>query len=862
MDDAPLSNDQPEPAGESVAGPNRPRDPGLGPANAVLRAALGDRIPDGPLGPDTVPAAVLALPIDLAIEELVQHAKRCQNLLCPHVPPPLVPYRRMRPDAIRKARDQVHKALWTHSDHELVIWVRKEILREHGELAKEISDGSLLKGDRLGEVLSELGSDGPRLLAAVLWASKFDGPHAEALFRSLVPLAQDGTSRPTRKVVASDDRDYISLKAEHRRLVRDVKEARRTAEQAALDLQVKERTLQRSRHDLEEAQRKYRETAEELDRLQERLRDTEEARQTIERDAERAARVNADLRRDLRIGRDTQRELGVERSDLARQLAVDRRELEHLRLRLNSLPSGAAAVWEFLQAEEERIRTDQTIRSGGAKARADEEWAAHRKLEKTFLDAYPKYREPPPVKIRPKTSLRLVALGGSAEVGRSCYLLELGEHRILVDCGIKPSGSEDLHPELDHLERIDAVILTHAHTDHIGWVPALVRRFPDVDIYCSEGTAALLPVMLEDCRQHYIRKLATVRGRAKYSRNAAVVADEYDEEDMRAVPNLAMTCEFGEEEMLLGDVSIRFYRAGHILGAASVLIEDQSGRRVFFSGDFSSFPQLTVQGASWPEDIGEVDLLVLESTYGKREHHKPLADSRNDLVSFIRQTIETREGSVILASFALGRAQELLKMIATARQAGELPASVPVHVDGMIRRINPIYRKLADFDVAPEDFNEVSGETERNEIALAAQVQPSIIVTTSGMLAGGPVVEYARRLLPDARHRIVLTGYQDEGAPSRALHELAHPGGGPRIVEITDQNGELVHFEAAMPAKDVGLSAHADRAGLIEYAGRIRPAVIALVHGEPVAQEELRFRLLQIHARAEIACGPTELAVP
>jgi Cft2 family RNA processing exonuclease len=861
VEDATQSNDQLEPAGEGAADPNRPRASGLGPVYALLRAVLGDRIPTGPLGPDTVPAKVLELPIRLATEALVNHFKRCRDPRCAYVPARLARYRSMRPDAIRKDPDVVSKVLWLDAGHELVTYVRKQILEGNGDLADEISAGKLLEGDRLGEILAKVGP-GARLLAAVLWASKFNGPHAEALFRSLVPIAEDRPSRDTRKVVSIEDPDSASLKAERRQLVRALNEAKRNAEQGAHDLQVKERMLQRSRHELEEAQRKYRDTAEKLEHLQERLHDTEAARQTIERDAEKATRVNADLRRELRTERVAQRELGLERSDLARQLASERRELEHLKLRLDSLPNGADAVWEFLQAEEERIRTNQAILAGGAKARADEEWAAHRKLEKTFLDAYPKYREPPPVKIRPKTSLRLVALGGSAEVGRSCYLLELGEHRILVDCGIKPSGSEDLSPEIHHLERIDAVILTHAHTDHIGWVPALVRRFPDVAIYCSEGTAALLPVMLEDCRQHYIRKLAIMRGRAKYSRNAAIVAEEYDEEDMHAVSNLAITCNFGEEEILLGDVSVRFYRAGHILGAASVLIEDQSGRRVFFSGDFSSFPQLTVQGASWPEDIGKVDLLVLESTYGKREHHKPLADSRNDLVSFIRETIDTREGSVVLASFALGRAQELLKTIAIARQAGELPASVPVHVDGMIRRINPIYRKLADFDVALEEFNEVSGETERNEIALAAQVQPSIIVTTSGMLTGGPVVEYARRLLPDARHRIVLTGYQDEGAPSSALRELAHPGGGPRIVEIADQNGELVHFEAARPAKEIGLSAHADRAGLIEYAGRLRPAVIALVHGEPAAQEELRFRLSQIHARAEIACGPTELAVP
>lgn len=124
------------------------------------------------------------------------------------------------------------------------------------------------------------------------------------------------------------------------------------------------------------------------------------------------------------------------------------------------------------------------------------------------------------------------------------------------------------------------------------------------------------------------------------------------------------------------------------------------------------------------------------------------------------------------------------------------------------------------------------------------------------------MVEYARRLLPDPRHRIVLAGYQDEGAPSRALRELVHRGGGPRTVEVTSESGELVSFRAAKPAYEVGLSAHADRAGLIEYSKRLQPRAIALVHGEPTAQEQLRSRLLQIHPHAEIVCGPAELEVP
>jgi len=769
----------------------------------------------------------------------------------------------MRPEAVRTKGDQVHKVLWTHPDHELVISVREQVLKEHDQVAKEISTGSLLAGDRLREVLDDLGTDGPHILAAVLWALEFKGPDADALFRSIAPLVQDVTSRQTDRVAAQDDRHVESLEAKLRSAVRDMKEAKRTTDRTLHDLQLNQQKLERSRQELEDARRKQRDTAAELDRAKEVGREADVTIRSLERDGERAAKANADLRRDLKQAQKEQRALDSERSELASQVAAARRTVERLRLDLASVPRGSDAVMAFLRTEENRIQLERSIASGGAKARADLEWTAYRKIESAFLDAHEQYRQPAPARIRKKTSLRLVALGGSGEVGRSCYLVELGKHRILVDCGIKPSATADLHPQIDRLEHIDALLLTHAHTDHIGWVPALIHKFGEIEIYCSEGTAALLPVMLEDGYGHYTRRKLALRELAQRIHNAEGVEEEYDEKDVHDASRFAIRCDFDDEEALpFGDISIRFFRAGHILGAASVLIEDKSGRRIFLSGDFSSFPQLTIPAARWPDDLEEIDLLVLESTYGNR-NHPPLEQSRRELLSFVREVTEVRKGSVILASFGLGRAQELLKLIGTARDQGELSALVPVHVDGMIRRINPIYRKLAQFEFPPEAFNEVSGEAERREIAQRAQDIPSIIVTTSGMLTGGPVVEYARRLLPDARHRIVLTGFQDEGAPSRGLlTDLMGFGRSARMVRVRGEDGEFVEFEAAMPAKEVKLSSHADQAGLVDYAGRLRPKHIALVHGEHDAQEVLRSRLLTVHPQAEICCGPSDLAVP
>ena len=309
------------------------------------------------------------------------------------------------------------------------------------------------------------------------------------------------------------------------------------------------------------------------------------------------------------------------RADLALQLATERRRIENLKLTLAAVPRGSDAVHNFLRDEEQRLEIARTIAAGGDKVRADQDWTLHRKLKSAFLDAYPRYRQPPPIKVRAKTPARFIALGGTAEVGRSCYLVELGKHRIMVDCGIKPGATDDLHPEIDQLDSLDALILTHAHTDHIGWVPAVVRRFPNIGIYCSEATAGLLPVMLDDCYQHYMRKILLQRERAKYIANAAPVQEHYYIGNVQAVPSLVINCPFNQEEGLpFGDASLTFYPAGHILGAASLLLQDASGRRIFFSGDFASFPQLTVGAADWPDEIGDVDLLVLESTYGGRDH--------------------------------------------------------------------------------------------------------------------------------------------------------------------------------------------------------------------------------------------------
>jgi Cft2 family RNA processing exonuclease len=585
---------------------------------------------------------------------------------------------------------------------------------------------------------------------------------------------------------------------------------------------------------------------------------------TLERELERGTAAAQNLRDAMNSAESARKELEQARNRAVRELSLKNRQLDALRAEIAAIPTGADAVHAFLEGEESRIDQDLAILQGGDRSRAEQEHAAYRKLEQAFRAAYPSYIPPRPASLGPRVDLELEILGGGDEVGRSAYALHLGEYTVLVDCGIKIGRKhlDEAVPDLAALDRLDAVVLTHAHTDHLGWLPALVRAFPDVSIYCTTETAELAPIMLDDCYRHHAVNMHRLQVERAHSADSTPIPETYDRDDVAEVEFHLFGCEFGEPVTLpSSEIQLQFLRSGHILGAASALIEG-GGRRVLMSGDISSEPQLTVGTAEWTHaSDGVLDLLVLESTYGGDAMRGPLSQAQEQLIDFVKRTASDG-GSVILPCFGLGRGQEVAMVIARAMEAGDLP-KMPVWIDGMIRSINRVYRDYQPQFQLPDNFIEVQASVERAEVIDQARREPILIVTTSGMLSGGPAVEYAHKLLPEARHRIAFTGYQDEGNPGHELLRLTDGGTGARTVTVTGEEGETVEIRAAAPARKFGLSAHADQQGLLRYAVSMRPQHIALVHGFAQTQQPLEARLKELLPNTEVALGSTShLSLP
>ena len=436
--------------------------------------------------------------------------------------------------------------------------------------------------------------------------------------------------------------------------------------------------------------------------------------------------------------------------------------------------------------------------------------------------------------------VRVTSLGGCREVGRSAFILNTAETRVLVDCGDKP-GAETETPHLRVPEAlgagaqsIDAVVVTHAHLDHSALVPLLFEHGYDGPVYCTEPTRDLMGLLTLD----YIDRAETA-GRTP----------PYGPEQVRETIKHAIPIDYGDVTDIAPDVKLTLHDAGHVLGSAVSHFHIGEGLyNVAFSGDIRYGDTRLFDGAV--NDFPRVETLVLESTYGgNNDYQTDQGDSERKLIDVIDEAYEN-DGKVVIPSFAVGRSQEIMMVLEEAMREGDLP-EMPVHLDGMIWEATAVHTtypeylrddlgdRLFDGDENPflaDQFNNVDGgEAERREIADGG---PCVVLSTSGMVTGGPIMSWLRHLGGEPESTLTFVGYQARETLGRRIQN----GRDEIPIRDPDDSGRTDTLDLEMDVETVdGFSGHADRQGLENFVRTMspRPDKVLCVHGDEGSVQDL-----------------------
>lgn len=432
--------------------------------------------------------------------------------------------------------------------------------------------------------------------------------------------------------------------------------------------------------------------------------------------------------------------------------------------------------------------------------------------------------------------MKLIFLGATQTVTGSKFLVEDGRHSFLVDCGLfqgyKWLRERNWQPQAFSIEKLDGIVLTHAHIDHSGYIPRLYKQGFRGPVYCHHATRDLCGILLPDSGRIQ-EEDALFYARHKLSKHKKP-EPLYDGETAERCLELFQPVDFGEK-FALGNSRIHLQPAGHILGAGCAILENE-GTRVGFSGDVGRPHDLIMRP---PQPLPELDLLLLESTYGDRLH--PEVDIPAQLAKVVNDTA-SGGGVLLIPSFAVGRAQTLQYLLVTLMKSGAIP-QLPIFLDSpMAIDVSDIYCRYADqHRLTPEDCQFMqSGITYTHSVAESKALEeiryPHIIIAGSGMATGGRILHHMKRLLPNHRTTLLFAGYQAGGTRGALLT------GGGLSVKI---HGEQVPCKARIEMIE-GLSAHADYRELCDWLqqSQLRPDTpIQLVHGEPDAADSLRFYL-------------------
>ena len=430
--------------------------------------------------------------------------------------------------------------------------------------------------------------------------------------------------------------------------------------------------------------------------------------------------------------------------------------------------------------------------------------------------------------------VRVTFLGAAGTVTGSKYLVEADGTQILVDCGLfqglKRLRERNWRTLPVDVSRLAAVVLTHAHLDHSGYLPLLVKRGFTGSVYCTHGTRALCGILLPDSG-HLQEEDAEFANRKGFSKHHPALP-LYTRDDAEGSLDVLKPVAFDQPVPVGGGMSVRFRPVGHILGASSVEIR-VGGEHIVFSGDVGR-PADPVMRA--PRPLERADYLIVESTYGDRLH--PETPPTDSLAELIEATVD-RSGVILIPSFAVGRAQTLLHLLGQLRAAGRIPRDLPVYLN------SPMAIDATKIFCAHQDEHRLTPEQCRSMCDVATYVNsaedskalnhrhgPMIIISASGMATGGRILHHLKAFGGDPRNTVLFAGYQAAGTRGEALLQ------GAGRIKI---HGEDVLIRAQIEQLS-GLSAHADYRELIEWLAPLHraPSRIFITHGEQTASAALQ----------------------
>lgn len=449
-------------------------------------------------------------------------------------------------------------------------------------------------------------------------------------------------------------------------------------------------------------------------------------------------------------------------------------------------------------------------------------------------------------KLSQKSEVSLLTLGGFGQVGRSCMLLTTAESKILIDCGVNPGAKSPMEsfPRLDWanitLDDLDAVVISHAHLDHTGFLPVLCKYGYKGPIYCTEPTLPMMNVIQLDAI-----KVAAAQGRAPI----------YSEADVKQIMRQAITLSYGTVTDISPDIKLVLSNAGHILGSATCHFHIGNGDHNFvYTGDLKFGKSILFESANW--NYPRVETLLIESTYGAKEDIQPTREEVEAAFVNAVNAILKDGGKVLIPIPAVGRAQEIMMVINQYMKSEQL-VEAPVFMEGMIAEATSIHeaypeylardlrQKILETDDNPFDseyFTNIEHSDAREEPLRDGM--PCIIMATSGMLEGGPVLEYFKNIATSKKNKIVFVSYQVNGTLGRRVLD------GAKQVSMLGREGkvEVVNVECGVEKLD-GFSGHSDYNQLMSFVHKLRPKLrrVLVNHGERRKSESLAMSIRRMY---------------